>query len=365
MIDCLFIDPNARHLSDAPLLWQPPQGALQSASAEQLAQTLAQRPVALVLPGQWVSACTVQLPTRKARWLRQALQYAAEEAFAEDIEQLQLALGETLDDGTSRVLAVNRTRLQTLLDEAKACGLKVTKVLTAHDLLPREHTQVALHLQDFGLLGGRGETRLAFSPGDWPQLAQQQSIILLESDTPYALLAGGQDQATDLAQGSLQRAERGSLWQRWKPLAVVAGVVLAIQLAFDLGQTLYLNKLTAQLEAGNLAIYRQLFPSETRIVDLRVQFDEHLRQAQSAGASPLFRLLEQTAQGIGQAPILVQRLDYSRGRGDLSLELRASDFAELERLRQRLIDAGNLVQLGSANRDEQGVTARLVLGEGA
>lgn len=364
MIDCLFIDPKAQHLADLPLLWQPTQGALQRVAAETLAEELGAAPIALVLPGQWVSACTVQLPTRKARWLRQALQYAAEEAFAEDIEQLQLALGETLDDGQARVLAVNRKALQGLLSEAKACGLNIAKVFAAHDLLPREHTQVALHLEDFGLLGGRGEARLAFPPSDWPQLAKQQSIILLESKTPYALLASGQEQAVDLAQGSLQQAERGGWARRWKPLLVVAGVALAIQLTFDLGQVLYLNKLTQQLEAGNRAIYQQLFPNETRIVDLRAQFDEHLRQAQNGG-SPFFNLLEQTAQGIGRAPILVQSLDYSESRGDLSLELRAHDFAELEQLRQRLIDTGNSVQLGSANRDEQGVTARLVLGEGA
>ena len=58
--------------------------------------------------------------------------------------------------------------------------------------------------------------------------------------------------------------------------------------------------------------------------------------------------------------------DELRGDGgELALQLRADDFASLEQLRQRLLQAGLQVQLGSASREEQGVSARMVIGGGA
>jgi general secretion pathway protein L len=44
--------------------------------------------------------------------------------------------------------------------------------------------------------------------------------------------------------------------------------------------------------------------------------------------------------------------------------LHADDFAGLEQLRQRLQQAGLQVQLGSASREAQGVSARMIIGGG-
>ncbi|HAN54190.1 MAG TPA: type II secretion system protein GspL, partial [Pseudomonas sp.] len=50
----------------------------------------------------------ISLPTRKARWMQQALAYAAEELLAENVDELHLAVGETLPDGRQRVVAIRR-----------------------------------------------------------------------------------------------------------------------------------------------------------------------------------------------------------------------------------------------------------------
>ena len=49
-------------------------------------------------------------------------------------------------------------------------------------------------------------------------------------------------------------------------------------------------------------------------------------------------------------------------RGDLALNLQASDFSALESLRTRLQEAGLAVDMGSASREDNGVSARLVIG---
>src|SRR5690606_13399098 len=106
----------------------------------------------------------------------------------------------------------------------------------------------------------------------------------------------------------------------------------------------------------------ELFPADTRIVNLRAQFDDHL--ARSSGAQVGFmHLLERAASAVADGtPVTVDRLDYNHTRGDLALEVRAADFAALEQLRQRLNEQGQSVQLGSASRDGDAVSARVVIG---
>ena len=58
----------------------------------------------------------------------------------------------------------------------------------------------------------------------------------------------------------------------------------------------------------------------------------------------------------------IGQLDYNQDRGDLALQVQAMDFPTLETLRQRLGDTGQSVQLGSASREGDGVSARVVIG---
>ena len=58
----------------------------------------------------------------------------------------------------------------------------------------------------------------------------------------------------------------------------------------------------------------------------------------------------------------VQQLDFNAERGDFALNLQASDFSALESLRTRLQEAGLAVDMGSASREDNGVSARLVIG---
>src|SRR5690606_39546112 len=80
------------------------------------------------------SVCAVTLPTQKKRWLDKALPFAVEEWLAEEVEDFHLALGERLDDGRHRVVAVRRDWLRGWLD---ACGANPPRAIRVDaDLLP-------------------------------------------------------------------------------------------------------------------------------------------------------------------------------------------------------------------------------------
>jgi general secretion pathway protein L len=328
----------------------------------------------LVLPVEAVTACAVNLPTRKARWLRQALPFAVEELLAEDVELMHLALGEALDDGRQRVFALRRSWLAAWV---QLCPLAPGQIVVDADLLPAEGSQL-IELHGRWLLGGAGAARLALHLEDWPalapacpqpcrvycqggqQLAQAESVSIAE---PFTWLSR-QPLRNNLAQGEFAAREDSGQWQAWRPLAGVLGVWLLLQFAFDLGQGWYLQRQADSYEAASEALYRELFPQDTRLVDIRSQFDQHLRASAGGGDARLLGLLGQVSQALlvegGQ--VQIRQLDYSETRGDLALQVQASGFADLERLRERLQDSGLAVQLGSASRESEGVSARVVIG---
>jgi len=373
-----------------PTLFLPPQACIQVAAELPVwlvdGDICSQRPFAEVLPAQaWrlvlpveaVTVCLAQLPTTKTRWLQKALPFTVEELLAEEVEQFHLSVGGQLADGRHRVYAVRRDWLAAWL--ALCDGNPPQRIEVDADLLSGEGSQL-LCLGERWLLGGGGEARLALRGEDWPQLAglcppprvarvaagqaaPEQVEEIEELASPLAWLARQRGEC-NLAQGPFTRREPSGQWQRWRPLAALLGLWLVLQWGFNLAQGWYLQREGQRYAAASEALYRELFPDDTRLINLRAQFDQHLAEAEGGGQQQLLQLLDQAAAAIGEegARVQVQQLDFSAQRGDLALNLQASDFSTLESLRTRLQQAGLAVDMGSASREETGVSARLVIG---
>lgn len=362
--------------TELPVQWVTP-GESRTLS---LGEALDELPSAweLVLPVEAVTACAVQLPTQKARWLRQALPFAVEELLAEDVEQMHLALGEQLADGRHRVYALRADWLRQCLALCAAQPPQAIRVDA--DLLPRQGSQL-LWLDSRWLLGGETPLRLALQAGSWPALAAHcpapscasapaaqtlpepvDETHLLEQ--PYQWLVR-QGAGVDLAQGEFALRQAGDDWRRWRPLAGVLALCVLLQWGFNLAQGWYLQRQADAYAQASEALYRELFPEDSKLVNLRAQLDQHLADAADAGDSPLLARLGEVARALqagGTAQVQVNQLDYSASRADLALQLQAPGFAELEGLRERLQQAGLEVQMGSASREADGVSARLVIG---
>ncbi|MCQ4251138.1 type II secretion system protein GspL [Pseudomonas stutzeri] len=377
-MDCLFLpaDCGTRLGADSQVYWLPGEG---DGGWMSLASCAEQAPAAvtLVLPAEVCSAVAVNLPTGKARWISQALAYAVEELLAENVDDLHLTHGDALDDGRRRVIAVRRQLLADWLADLQAQGLTIVAIHVDADLLPRDGTQLMV-IGARALLGGAQEARLAFDLQQWPHLAGQcpsprhghgtpdEAPPLLDDyqpvDDPYRFLAAGRAAALNLAQGDFAVKAAGSGLGRWKPALVVLALVLAVQLIFNLVQAWSLERQAERYAQSSRALYSELFPEDRRIVNLRAQFDEHIGQ-RAGGPSGFMRLLDEVALAMTEGvAVTVSQLDYNQARGDLALQVRASDFATLEQLRQRLGETAENVQLGSASRDGDAVSARVVVG---
>ncbi|MFZ6047119.1 type II secretion system protein GspL [Pseudomonas sp. CR3202] len=375
---CIFLPVAACNQLDAELevlLWQGGSGRrLPFARAlEEVAP-----PWRLILPVEAVTCCAARLPTQKGRWLRQALPFAVEELLAEDVEAFHLGLGAGLADGRHRVFAVRRSWLAGWLELAGKLGPAPTAIQIDADLLPEQGSQL-LWLEQRWLLGGEGSTRLAFEEQDWPHLreacpsprsghapSERQTLEGVddwrEESDAYGWLAA--QKGSDLAQGEFTLKDERQRWSRWKPLIGLVGLWLVLQWGFNLVQAWQLQRQGDSYAEANEALYRELFPEDNKLVNLRAQFDQHLVEGSGAGQGRLLALLGQAAQALiaEGAQVRVQQLDFSEARGDLALQVQAPGFEALERLRERLIGSGLAVQMGSASRDDSGVSARLVIG---
>lgn len=377
-MDCLFLpaDCGARIDSETRVYWLPSEG---DGGWMPLAKLVERAPAAvtLVLPAEVCSSFAVNLPTRKARWVNQALAYAVEELLAENVDDLHLTHGDALEDGRRRVIAVRRQLLAGWLQDLQALGLTIVAIHVDADLLPRDGTQLLI-IEGRALLGGSPEARLAFDSAQWPHLAGQCPAPIhgqgtaseapaplddyRQLDDPYRFLASGRTAALNLAQGDFAVQAAGSGLGQWKPVALVLALVLVVQLVFNLVQAWTLESQAERYAEASRALYSELFPDDQRIVNLRAQFDAHIGQS-SGVSSGFMRLLNEVALALAEGiPVSIGQLDYNQARGDLALQVRASDFAALEQLRQRLGETGESVQLGSASRDGDAVSARVVIG---
>lgn len=374
---CIFLLPSACAEADAQaeVVWVRGDEQLRLPFAEALARSDAGW--RLVLPVEAVTACAVQLPTQKARWLRQALPFAVEELLAEDVEQMHLALGELLADGRHRVFAVRRAWLAAWLE--LSAGQPPASIQVDADLLPAEGTQL-LWAEQRWLLGGEVAARLSLSDEDCRELcpafpeplhihaeagrpapvADHQLQTLAD---PFAWLAA-QKGGCDLAQAEFALQQSGNDWKRWRPLFVAVGLCVLLQWTFFMAQGWHLEREGDAYRQASEALYRELFPEETRLVNLRAQFDQNLASGAGAGSGRLLVLLDQASAALQAegSTVQVQQLDFSDSRGDLSMQVQAPGFEVLERLRERLIEAGLAVELGSASREAAGVSARVVIG---
>jgi general secretion pathway protein L len=171
-------------------------------------------------------------------------------------------------------------------------------------------------------------------------------------------------QSINLLQGpfALRRAVARE-WQAWKlPAALLAG-------AFALGAigngltALALKSQVKRQEEANQERFRVLFPSERRIVDLRVQAEQQYTALQGGGrGNSLLPLIDAFSGGLRAAPTLqVEGMQFREGA--LFLSLSGTDLAALDQLKAHFANGhgGARLEVQSANSGEGGVQIRIRL----
>jgi len=348
------------------------------------------RRVVVFVPASDVRLAVVKVPVKQPSKVLQAVRYALEEQVAEDVESLHFAIGTRREDGSHPVAIISRTRLTRVLALLRARGLQPDLVVPETLALPPPSVDHAWSgLADGELVVVRSGDWSGFSctaddlasylgmadpdkthplrlqvagdaQVDWSRL--EWPVTLLPQPSALTALAANlkPEQSINLLQGTYaQSRDIERLWKPWRLSAalllswIVVGAIAYIADGWSLA-----SELRRQDEA-NIARFQQLFPDQTRVVDLAAQLDQQMRALTAgAGANGPLPLFEPLAQALAASPGLkLTGLQYREG--SLFLSFTATDLQVLEGLRNWFSSRpGMALEVQSANAESGAVQIR-------
>ena len=349
------------------------------------------RRIVLLVPSSDVRLTHVTVPAKQLTKVLQATPYALEDQMAVDVETLHFALGPHQADGSYPVAVVAKARMNEWLAPLREHGLQVEAVVPETLCLPATELDHWSALAEPGHITVRTATYAGFgclsddlpmfldmaSPdqkiplriiiprnfeGDLTQLQWPVELLPGFAEPLEALLQNYQPARTiNLLQGDYaQNVGIQRHLQPWRVAAALAAALLALVWinhgvqAFKLGRELRLQ------DERNVQRYQQIFPSETRIVDLAAQTEQHLTG--TGGKQGDFNsLLASLAGALSATPGLnLQSVQFREGA--LFVSLTGTDLQQLETLRTSFGRQHSVsLDVQSANAGADGVQIRLKL----
>jgi general secretion pathway protein L len=169
--------------------------------------------------------------------------------------------------------------------------------------------------------------------------------------------------AINLLQGEFRPAHAvNPLWERWRPAAAVAGIWLGVALMAMTTQALYAGYKADDLKAQSERLYRDIFPEERRVGNVRRQLQAKLGERTDDGSIGLLGLIGALSNSTDPST-QVQSFSYNGERSEMAVDLVTGGFDALDQIKERLAGQGVNVEITSAEQTDQGVRARVRLRE--
>lgn len=349
-----------------------------------LTERAGNRPIDVLVPASAMTLTSVNLPEKGQRQALKALPFMLEETIADDVDAMHFTVGPRNGDALS-VVAVAHEQMQTWLSCLAEAGLKVKRIVPDCLALPLQECQWAA--MRFGNelllrtgLGTGHSLPLPWLPVAMKQLTAQADEVSVASytemeldgvelkpqllDLPMLVLARGILHAPiNLLTGVYTpKREYSKHLLQWKNAAIVLGVAIVLSLV-NKGLTIHqVNGQIADLKAQSEAIYQQVVPGNSRIVNLRSQMESQLRALQGQGSgAEFFAMLDGLQDAFKQVPELKPNtLRFESARNEIRMQVTAKNYAQIEKFKEIV---GRRFQLdgGTMNSGEDQVTSTLTL----
>lgn len=403
---CVALDPASGALAQTPCQ----QGQFGHAELESVAALVTPNTtVQLLIPGEWVSLWSVTLPKGAQRQADKVLPALLEEELTQDIELLHCSLLQLQGDKAS-VAVIEHRRMQQIVDWLAMANITSARVLPDWAALPENSLLIAANrvlCHQQGWHGFSTEMALASvllqadsyhdemarseSPApewqvfsaqpltDYPalltalagdELARDAHTLMVKDINTLALTTPSAAIASNATLLTGRWRLRTDVRRQWRPLAFTAALLLSL-LTVERAVALWsVAQQSAQARQAAEQQFRQLFPEQKRIVNLRAQLNAALRETQSASSTQeLLVLLPTIAQALDSAalakPVSVLNLRFDQPRQEVRLKLRAGSFSDFDTLRRQLathfsVELSPLAQESSVNRSS-GVSGEFIL----
>lgn len=151
----------------------------------------------------------------------------------------------------------------------------------------------------------------------------------------------------------------------WQIAVSLCAGLLFVQLGYMMASTYAYESAYAEMRKDNVKTFRAIFPSVQRIRgSLRRALSSQMAKNKDVGGGAEFLdLVMTTGQSLVDAKgLVIQRISFDAGQGGIKIDLQVADYPDLEKI-QKSIEAQSLeVKIDGANKDKEGVKARLRIG---
>jgi general secretion pathway protein L len=348
----------------------------------------------IIVPGDHVLGVSCEVPGRSAGQIRRALPFVVEEFVATDIEAMHLAAGEIQRGEPVRCSLVDRSLLEDWLVCLSEIGLSPGHMIAEAELLPTAAGQVSVFLEprrallkttDQSATVDRSNLMMALESlaaenlllvnGDPAalefELDRLEGVTVLTGDeegadgSTLAYLANrwqADGDGVNLLQGAYTPKRPVSpVWARWQGVAALAAAWAGVGVLAMVAEGLWAGSQADRLEAESEALYKDIYPQERRITNVRRQMQAKLG-VRSGGEGPGFtEYLAELAAALGQGST-VTGLNYNDARDELGADLVVRSYEQAETLQTAIKDRGLNAGITSAEQQEGGVRVRLRVG---
>ena len=343
----------------------------------------------------WLSAENITLnsisvPSGQQRHLQRILPGLLEDSLASDIEELHFIHGGVLEDGVVNVAIIDRELIKTYLGLFNEAGL------TPHAMLP-DSLSVAINGDAPSLQVNGDLSQLRISPQiayvfDTDNMVQLLQLMLKDTLQPLSLyiidsqrnslaitspfewqgeptdklsqLPDKSVMAMNLLQGEFTpQSDFKKHWLQWRSVAILAIGALVIQLSTVGIETWQLNGQVKEYKLEIKSAFNSVFPDVTRIVNPKAQMSQQLSRLQSQqGGMGFLMLLQQVSPIINQSKnVKLTKINFEHRLGEMRLDVEAPDYAQLERVKNKLEQLGFNINLGAVSANKGAYTTRLTI----
>lgn len=360
--------------------------------------------VTIYLPSTAILSTAVNAPRKQHKHLAKILPFLCEDQLTLELEQLHLVAGKVRGEQIS-VSAIEKQLLNDILQLLHACELTAYALYSEMDLLRNllkdnqslfwidsnqclvivDQQAVALDIEQMpfalSLVQGQTAESLLFFHHSNERPAEIQLVLeelkargteiieyrlaghnanLIEQLTSLNLLSEAANIEGDLLCGEFAPRQPLSHQTAWKPAAIAACITLGICLSYLLISGSYFYQQSNSLHLQSEKIYRQYFPNDKRLVNMRTQAQAHLNSSSSSAESGFLQLLNQfkTHWNKSSQQLTLKSLRFNQLRNELILDIESLTIEQLDQLQMNL---GDQAELLSANEDKGGVRGRIRL----
>ena len=373
-------------------------------------------PVVIMLEGVNLVSMQVNIPSKQAKHIQQALPFMLEDMVAQDVDSLHIAVGTRDKGGDLPVILCEKTHLRHLIDRFDGAGIQIQHMVAdmyclppqdnswhfltdGRTLLVRVDSQSPLTIELDALpvlLNALFVEDQAppekitvtvgsdFSSGNlenWlkTQFTSHIADLNIEFEIEHleqtsfsylceAVLPNLSSEPINLLQGDYKPiSRRRPSLIKWKPMAALATVFVALFVGFQYTMAWKLEARTDEVTRQAESLYKRYFPRDRRIVDIRKQMTDKLDAASAQGGSEGFltllamvgEKLNEMNRGAEKPRLSPMRITYDETQGDLKIDFLAGGFTDLDALKAKLESMSLAVEIARASQDGDQMKARM------